>query len=128
MFPDPSNVRNILEIGGGGLRDVGSYAVSTARFMVGSEPTRVLGLMYRDPSLKTDTLTTGVLDFGKARSVFTVGTQTQAWQQVDVVGSGVGEHVLVLDEGNGARQVFGSADAPVRSVVVGIIDRVDLAT
>jgi predicted dehydrogenase len=88
MFPDPSNVRNILEIGGGGLRDVGSYAVSTARFMVGSEPTRVLGLMYRDPSLKTDTLTTGVLDFGKARSVFTVGTQTQAWQQVDVVGSG----------------------------------------
>jgi ethanolamine utilization protein EutN len=47
---------------------------------------------------------------------------------VDVVGSGVGEHVLVLDEGNGARQVFGSADAPVRSVVVGIIDRVDLAT
>jgi microcompartment protein CcmK/EutM len=28
----------------------------------------------------------------------------------------------VLDEGNGARQVFDSKDAPVRSVVVGIID------
>ena len=44
---------------------------------------------------------------------------------VDTVDAGVGERVLVLDEGNGARQVFGSADAPVRSVIVGIIDLVD---
>lgn len=87
MIPDPRNVRNILEIGGGGMRDVGSYAVSAARFLVGAEPTRVLSLMYRDPVLKTDTLSTGVLDFGKAQSVFTVGTQSQAWQRVDVVGS-----------------------------------------
>ncbi len=43
---------------------------------------------------------------------------------VDVVDAGVGERVLVLDEGNGARQVFASADAPVRSVVVGIIDEI----
>ena len=43
---------------------------------------------------------------------------------VDAVGAGVGERVLVLDEGNGARQVFNSTDAPVRSVVVGIIDAV----
>lgn len=44
----------------------------------------------------------------------------------DSVGAGVGEEVLVLDEGNGARQVLGSADAPVRSVIVGIIDSVDV--
>jgi ethanolamine utilization protein EutN len=44
---------------------------------------------------------------------------------VDAVGAGVGERVLVLDEGNGARQVTGSADAPVRSVVVGIVDEVE---
>jgi microcompartment protein CcmK/EutM len=47
---------------------------------------------------------------------------------VDVVGAGAGERVLVLDEGNGARQVLGSADAPVRSVVVGIIDHVLLGS
>jgi ethanolamine utilization protein EutN len=47
---------------------------------------------------------------------------------VDVVDAGVGEPVLVLDEGNGARQVFASADAPVRSVVVGIIDEIRLAS
>ena len=43
---------------------------------------------------------------------------------VDVVGAGVGERVLVLDEGNGARQVFDSADAPFLWVVVGITDDV----
>lgn len=41
---------------------------------------------------------------------------------VDTVDAGVGDHVLVLDEGNGARQVFDSKDAPVRTVIVGIVD------
>ena len=41
---------------------------------------------------------------------------------VDTVGAGAGETVLVLDEGNGARQILGGADLPVRSVVVGILD------
>ncbi|MCX6549860.1 MAG: EutN/CcmL family microcompartment protein [Acidobacteria bacterium] len=41
---------------------------------------------------------------------------------VDTVDAGVGDRVLVLDEGTGARQVFKSANAPVRSVIVGIVD------
>jgi ethanolamine utilization protein EutN len=45
---------------------------------------------------------------------------------VDTVDAGVGDSVLVLDEGNGARQVLQSAEGPVRSVVVGIIDVVTL--
>jgi len=44
---------------------------------------------------------------------------------VDAIGAGAGERVLILDEGNGARQVFASDGAPVRSVVVGIIDHVE---
>jgi ethanolamine utilization protein EutN len=47
---------------------------------------------------------------------------------VDTVGAGPGERVLVLDEGNGARQVVRSTSAPVRSVIVGIVDRVDSAS
>ncbi len=43
---------------------------------------------------------------------------------VDSVGAGADERVIVNDEGNGARQIFESADGPVRSVVVGIIDDV----
>lgn len=42
----------------------------------------------------------------------------------DAVGAGADERVIVLDEGNGARQVFDSSDGPVRSVVVGIVDDV----
>ena len=41
---------------------------------------------------------------------------------IDAVGVGPGDPVLVLDEGNGARQVVGSATAPVRTVVVGFLD------
>jgi ethanolamine utilization protein EutN len=41
---------------------------------------------------------------------------------VDTVGSGAGETVLIVDEGNSARQVIGVSPAPVRSVVVGIVD------
>ena len=41
---------------------------------------------------------------------------------VDRAGAGPGETVLILDEGNGARQVLESADGPVRSVIVGIVD------
>ena len=45
---------------------------------------------------------------------------------VDAVGAGAGELVLILDEGTGARQVIERDPAPVRAVVVGIIDDIDL--
>lgn len=44
---------------------------------------------------------------------------------IDTVDAGAGELVLVLDEGNGARQVLSSSNGPVRSVIIGIIDDVD---
>jgi microcompartment protein CcmK/EutM len=43
---------------------------------------------------------------------------------VDVVQAGVGDKVLVLDEGNGARQVLNMKVAPIRAVIVGIVDDV----
>lgn len=46
---------------------------------------------------------------------------------VDAVDAGVGQPVIVNDEGNGARGVFNDAAAPVRSVIVGIIDEVTQA-
>ena len=45
---------------------------------------------------------------------------------VDTVGSGAGEAVLILDEGNSARQVLGLETAPVRAVVVGIVDQLEV--
>ncbi len=43
---------------------------------------------------------------------------------VDNVGAGAGETVLLLDEGNGARQVLQAPGAPIRTVVIGIVDEV----
>ena len=44
---------------------------------------------------------------------------------VDLVGAGVGETVLVEDEGNSARQLMSAGpNGPVRSVVLGIVDAV----
>ena len=43
---------------------------------------------------------------------------------MDVVDAGAGETVLVLDEGTGARQVLDEPDAPIRAVIVGIVDEV----
>lgn len=52
------------------------------------------------------------------------GTYTIA---VDLVDAGVGERVLVLDEGNSARQLVHWKDGPIRAVVVGIVDDVTVA-
>ena len=45
---------------------------------------------------------------------------------VDSVGAGAGETVIILDEGNSARQVLGAPGAPIRTVIVGIVDEVTL--
>ena len=40
---DPENIRNMADIGGGGLMDIGCYCISLARFIFGSEPQIFLG-------------------------------------------------------------------------------------
>jgi ethanolamine utilization protein EutN len=47
---------------------------------------------------------------------------------VDAIGAGQGETVLILDEGSGARQILADDAAPVRSIVVGIVDALDIVT
>ena len=46
---------------------------------------------------------------------------------VDVAQAGPGDTVLVIDEGNGARQVLGLDPGAIRAVIVGIVDEVTLA-
>ena len=47
---------------------------------------------------------------------------------MDAIGAGKGETVLILDEGSGARQILDDEAAPVRSLVVGIVDEVELGS
>ncbi len=45
---------------------------------------------------------------------------------VDTVDSGIGDRVVVADEGNTASQVLGKPRGPVRTVIVGVVDETDL--
>ena len=45
---------------------------------------------------------------------------------IDSVDAGVGDTVLVLDEGGSAAIVTGLPNPPIRTVIVGVIDRVDI--
>lgn len=84
---DPANIRNQAELGGGGgLFDIGCYAVSLARFLFDEEPRRVFGIVDYDPKLKVDRLASGVLDFGDGTSTFTCGTQIAPFQRVNIFG------------------------------------------
>ena len=84
---DPANIRNMAEIGGGGLMDIGCYCISLARFIFNSEPQRVLGEMEYDPEFKTDRLCSGQLDFGDQSSTFTCATQLTSYQRVNIFGT-----------------------------------------
>lgn len=45
---------------------------------------------------------------------------------VDDVQAGIGDTVLAIREGNGARQIFKRTDFPIRAVIVGIVDDVNI--
>jgi predicted dehydrogenase len=84
---DPTNIRNIAECGGGALMDVGCYPITTSRFMFGEEPSRVFGLIEKDPKMKIDRLTSAILDFPSGQSTFTCSTQLVPYQRSHFVGT-----------------------------------------
>jgi ethanolamine utilization protein EutN len=45
---------------------------------------------------------------------------------VDTVDAGAGEIVLIIDEGNSARQIINDAAAPIRSIIIGIVDQINV--
>jgi predicted dehydrogenase len=84
---DPNNIRNQKRMGGGSLLDVGCYGISAARWLFEEEPMKVSGLSEYDPKMKTDRLTSGILQFSKGSATFTCGTQMERFQVVHVFGS-----------------------------------------
>ena len=83
---DPANVRNIAEIGGGGLMDIGCYNIQYSRFAFGEEPKRVVSLVERDPNFGTDRLASAILDFPSGQAIFTCSTQLLLYQRVQLLG------------------------------------------
>lgn len=79
---DPTNIRNILEYGGGAMWDIGCYPVHTTRYAFGEEPIRVVSLIDRDPDLQIDRQASVVMDFPSGQCIFTVSTQLVPYQKM----------------------------------------------
>ncbi len=92
---DPSNIRNMPDIGGGGLMDIGCYAIATARYIWGSEPKRVASLIERDPAMGVDRLTSAVVEFPEGHLTFTCSTQLVPHQRVTVAGTKARVEVMI---------------------------------
>ena len=85
---DPENIRNRIDIGGGGgLMDIGCYPITTSRFVFGEEPRRVIGLIERDPEMKIDRLTSAILDYPSGQASFLCSTQMVAYQRAHFFGT-----------------------------------------
>jgi len=84
---DPANIRNIREVGGGALYDVGCYNVNLSRVLFGGEPTRIQASIIRDASSGVDVLTSAILDFPSGQATFTCSTRTETDQRVHIYGT-----------------------------------------
>lgn len=45
---------------------------------------------------------------------------------IDSIGAGVGDRVLVVDEGGSARQILDDPEAGIRTVILGFVDSVSM--
>jgi predicted dehydrogenase len=84
---DPADVRSRVEWGGGALMDVGCYPITISRWLFGAEPTEVVGLIDRDPEMKIDRLTSGLLRFESGQATFSCAMQLVAYQAVQIFGT-----------------------------------------
>jgi predicted dehydrogenase len=85
---DPKNVRNMADIGGGGLLDIGCYPVTIARFIFDGDPIRAAATVDYDPKFKTDRLAGAILEFSGGRHLtFTCSTQLAPYQRVHIMGT-----------------------------------------
>ncbi|MBD3748679.1 MAG: Gfo/Idh/MocA family oxidoreductase [Sphingobacteriales bacterium] len=84
---DMNNIRNIAEVGGGALMDIGCYCISFSRFILGKEPIAVKGEQTIDPISKTDILSSGILTFDEQITAsFTCSTKLFPYQKTFIFG------------------------------------------
>jgi predicted dehydrogenase len=82
------NIRNQREMGGGGLLDIGCYPITTSRFTIGREPTRVVASIDEDPQFKVDRLGSVLMDFDGVQASFFYSTQIHPYQRRTIVRPG----------------------------------------
>jgi predicted dehydrogenase len=84
---DATNIRNIREVGGGALLDIGCYSVNLSRLLFGAEPRHVSAATLRDPVMGVDVLTSAILTFDEGIASFTCSTRAEDDQRVHIYGT-----------------------------------------
>ena len=84
---DPSNIRNIPELGGGGIWDIGCYCATRSRYIFEEEPTRLVSLLEFDPEMKTDRLGSVIMEYPSGQTIFSVSTQLVPYQRMHILGT-----------------------------------------
>lgn len=84
---DPSNMRNVPELGGGVIPDIGVYPTVTTRFATGAEPLRVHATVEFDPEFGTDRYASIRADYGLFEQTFYISTQLANRQHIAFHGS-----------------------------------------
>ncbi|RIK84118.1 MAG: oxidoreductase [Hyphomicrobiales bacterium] len=113
---DPADMRNIPELGGGALADIGVYPVVTTRFSTGREPLHAEAHVERDPVSGTDIHATARVAFDGFELSFYVSTRLALRQSMAFHGdrgfievaapfnAGLyGDHVVTLHDAAHAR-------------------------
>jgi len=84
---DATNIRNIREVGGGALFDIGCYSVNLSRLLFDAEPRHVSAALMRDPATGVDVLTSAILTFDSGIATFTCSTRAEDDQRVHIYGT-----------------------------------------
>jgi predicted dehydrogenase len=84
---DPANIRNIPEVGGGALMDIGCYLIDLSRMLFGAEPAVVAGRQRRDPVQHVDTTTGALLGFESGVATLTCSSRAKPDQYVTIHGT-----------------------------------------
>ncbi len=84
---DPNNIRNIADLGGGGIWDIGCYPVVLSRYIFEQEPVRLVSTLEFDPEMKTDRLASVIMEFPSGQAIFSVSTQLVGYQRMHFFGT-----------------------------------------
>ncbi|MEQ9813834.1 MAG: Gfo/Idh/MocA family oxidoreductase [Azospirillaceae bacterium] len=123
---DPANIRNMADIGGGGLLDIGCYPMVVGRWVFEGDPARVVALVERDPTFGTDRLASALMDFGSGRQLaFTVSTQMTPMQRAVIMGTEGRVEVMIPFNApkEGTEIVFTPRQGEAETIDLGPVDQ-----
>ena len=84
---DATNIRNIVEYGGGALFDIGCYTINLSRMVFGGEPLHIQASVRRDRATGVDALVSAILDFDGGIASFTCAIRSESDQRVHIYGT-----------------------------------------